>query len=61
MAEGKKASRASKSRPPPPPHPLAQGLDPPLEAIIRQDTPINEIIDTGYITEEEIIEELQEI
>ena len=30
MTEGKISDRASKSRPTPPPPPLAQGLDPPL-------------------------------
>ena len=35
MTEGEKASRAKKSRPPPP-SPLAQGLDPPLMCAITE-------------------------
>ena len=36
MTEGKMADRASKSRPPPPLPPLAQGLDPPLGFTVHE-------------------------
>ena len=51
MTEGKKASKARKSRPPPPPPSLAQGLDPPATAVLVTSCGLQPVV-TGFYENE---------